>query len=290
MNFPHAEPALTHTLLGPDTAWRRILQARDHDWQHTPLLETTEDGCVLRIERGGTWHAMPAASTAARELFDLFLPLVAGTGVRTIGQLGQSLDGRIATETGHSHYINDPEALTHLHRLRAVVDAVLIGVGTANADNPLLTVRHVDGPQPRRVILDPNGRIRPDLNLLHDGTAPVLLIQSPASSHVAQACAHHVERIVLPLEGRGFSPTGILDTLAARGLHRILVEGGGDTLSRFVQAGRLDRLHLLVAPLLIGSGRPGLCLPPIDTLDSALRPVSRSYACGRDTIFDLQLR
>lgn len=290
MNFPHAEPPLAAGSLGPEHAWQLIQQARDHDWQHSPLLQLTAGGGLLQVARGGTWHAVPAVSAAARDLLDLFLPLVAGSQVRAIGQLGQSLDGRIATESGHSHYINDAEALTHLHRLRAIVDAVLIGVGTANTDDPLLTVRHVDGPQPWRVVLDPRGRIRPDLRLLHDGATPVLLIQSPGSSCVTHACAAHVEHVALPLVSGGFSPVHILDFLAGRGLHRVLVEGGGNTLSRFVQAGHLDRLHLLVAPLLIGSGRPGLCLPPIDTLESALRPASRSYACGRDTLFDLQLR
>ena len=72
-----------------------------------------------------------------------------------VGQIGQSLDGRIATPTGHSHYINGPAGLDHLHRLRALVDAVLVGVGTAIADDPQLTVRRVAGPNPARVVLDP---------------------------------------------------------------------------------------------------------------------------------------
>ena len=76
-----------------------------------------------------------------------------------VGQIGQSLDGRIATESGHSKYINGPSGLTHLHRLRALVDAVVIGVGTAIADDPQLTVRRVAGPPPTRVVIDPNGRL-----------------------------------------------------------------------------------------------------------------------------------
>ena len=76
-----------------------------------------------------------------------------------VGQIGQSLDGRIATESGHSKYINGPAGLTHLHRLRALVDAVVIGVGTAIADDPQLTVRRVSGQQPARVVIDPKGRL-----------------------------------------------------------------------------------------------------------------------------------
>ena len=87
----------------------------------------------------------------------------------------------------------------------------------------------------------------------------------------------------------GFDPATLLEALAARGLGRVLVEGGGLTVSRFLQAGVLHRLHLMVAPMLIGSGRPGVCLPPITSLDAALRPRCRVFACGADSLFDLAL-
>ncbi len=90
---------------------------------------------------------------------ELFGPLRQGTvdDLVVVGQIGQSLDGRIATESGHSKYINGPAGLAHLHRLRALVDAVVVGVGTAIADDPQLTVRRVAGPQPARVVIDPEG-------------------------------------------------------------------------------------------------------------------------------------
>ena len=81
-----------------------------------------------------------------------------------------------------------------------------------------------------------------------------------------------------------------MGALRAEGLGRILVEGGGLTVSRFLQAGALDRLHLTVAPLLIGSGRPSLTLDPIATLDQALRPPCRHFRLGADILFDLDLR
>ena len=76
-----------------------------------------------------------------------------------VGQVGQSLDGRVATATGHSKYINCPAGIEHLHRLRALVDIVVVGVGTALADDPQLTVRQVAGPQPARAVIDPRGRL-----------------------------------------------------------------------------------------------------------------------------------
>src|SRR6187402_131582 len=98
-----------------------------------------------------------------------------------VGQIGQSLDGRIATESGHSKYINGPSGLTHLHRLRALVDAVVIGVGTAVADNPQLTVRRVSGPHPARVVIDPRGRLPPDARLLaDDGVRRIVIVGNDA--------------------------------------------------------------------------------------------------------------
>src|SRR5262245_2843266 len=99
---------------------------------------------------------------------DLFGPLRFGRvdDMVVVGQLGQSLDGRVATPTGHAHYINGPSGLNHLHRLRALVDAVVIGIGTALADDPQLTVRRVSGPQPVRVVIDPSGRLHGSARLL----------------------------------------------------------------------------------------------------------------------------
>ena len=165
--------------------------------------------------------------------------------------------------------------------------AVVVGVGTVNADNPLLTVRHVAGRNPVRVVLDPRGRARAEANLFHDGAAPTVHL---LGEDLAPACARLPDRLVrvgLPRTESGFAPAAVLEGLAGAGCRRVLVEGGGLTVSRFVQAGAIDRLHLLVAPLLIGSGRPGLVLPPIDALDEALRPVCRQFRCGGDTLFDL---
>lgn len=102
-------------------------------------------------------------------------------GPLVVAQLGQSLDGRIATLTGASKYISGFEALKHLHRLRAEVDAVLIGVGTLIADDPALTVRHVTGKHPVRVVLDPSGRAPEDALIMLDGAAEVICITRPGA-------------------------------------------------------------------------------------------------------------
>ncbi|MEM6487581.1 MAG: RibD family protein [Pseudomonadota bacterium] len=189
-----------------------------------------------------------------------------------IGQLGQSLDGRIATPTGASKYINGRDALTHLHRLRASVDAVLVGVGTAVADNPQLTCRHVEGEHPVRVVIDPRGRMPADLTMLGDGAASVLAVTLPGASVPAGA-----EALTLEPDADGcIPPLAILEALASRGLTRLLVEGGAETLARFMDAGVMDELHLMLAPIVLGSGKIGLNLAPITALDQALRPRVRT--------------
>jgi diaminohydroxyphosphoribosylaminopyrimidine deaminase / 5-amino-6-(5-phosphoribosylamino)uracil reductase len=203
-----------------------------------------------------------------------------------VGQTGQSLDGRIATPTGHSHYINGPAGLDHLHRLRALVDAVLVGVGTALADNPQLTVRRVTGPSPARLVLDPNRRL-PDTARLFadDGVRRIVISAEPAGPPPPG-----VECIALERQAGEIAPPAILAALAERGFRRILIEGGANTVSRFLAAGCLDRLHMVVAPIILGSGPAGLSLPPIERADQAMRvPVTPHPIGGGEVLFDCDL-
>ena len=78
----------------------------------------------------------------------------------------------------------------------------------------------------------------------------------------------------------------MLAHLAARGVRRVFVEGGGVTVSRFLEAGRLDRLHLAVAPVIMGAGRPGISRPDADSLERALRPPTRSFRIGESVLFE----
>jgi diaminohydroxyphosphoribosylaminopyrimidine deaminase / 5-amino-6-(5-phosphoribosylamino)uracil reductase len=208
-------------------------------------------------------------------------------GPLVIAQIGQSLDGRIATHSGHSHYINGPEALDHLHRLRALCDAVIIGASTAILDDPKLTTRRVEGPNPARVVLDPTGRVPVTRQVLSDADAPSLLITTPG---IAKKSSDAVERIELETEDGHIPPAAILAALGERGLNTVLVEGGAHTVSRFIAAGVVDRLHVLVAPLILGSGRPGIELPAIDRVDQGTRPATRIHRIGTDVLFDCDLR
>ncbi|WP_427031382.1 RibD family protein [Halomonas sp. H2] len=270
----------------PDSHVNIIALADAWEWL---LAVRHQHPCAVPIKvLNGEWQTHQTVTAEARELLDCLTPL-ARCPAWVIAQLGQSMDGRIATESGHSHYINGYESLVHLHRLRALVDAVIVGAGTASVDNPQLTVRHVSGSNPTRVILDPRGRVPHDLALLCADTSPTLHVVGPDVAQAAHSC--HVQRCALGLNEHGqFKPSEVIALLADKGLPRVLVEGGGITVSQFIEAGCVDRLHLLVAPLLIGSGRPGLKMTPIETLESALRPPTRTFRCGDDTLFDMRLR
>lgn len=219
---------------------------------------------------------------------ELFGPLRTGAvdDLVVIGQIGQSLDGRIATESGHSKYINGPAGLEHLHRLRSLVDAVVIGVGTALADDPQLTVRRVKGPHPARVVIDPNGRLPASAKIFaNDGVRRLLVTAAGTQS----AAASGVELLTLPAAGGRIAPRAILAALANCGLRRILIEGGADTVSRFLAAGCLDRLHVVVAPIILGAGRASFILPSVERADQALRVPIRAHQLDDEVLFDCDL-
>ena len=219
---------------------------------------------------------------------DIFGPLRKGVidDLVLVGQCGQSIDARIATPTGHSHYINSETGLAHLHRLRALVDAVVIGVGTAIADDPLLTVRRVEGPNPVRVIVDPNGRLPPTARVLAaDGVRRLVVTAADTPARFPAG----VEIVPVAATNRQLAPTAIIAALAARGFHRILIEGGADTVSRFLAARCLDRLHILIAPIIMGGGRSSLTLPPIARVDEAMRAPMRAHSLGSDVLLDCDL-
>ena len=219
---------------------------------------------------------------------ELFEPLRTGSvdELVVVGQIGQSLDGRIATASGHSKYVNGPAGLVHLHKLRSLVDAVVVGVRTALADDPQLTVRRVAGPNPARVLIDPNGRLPTEAKLfVRDGVRRLVIVAKGTN----YPSIPEVEVIALPVNDGRIAPRTILKALAAEGFRRILIEGGANTISSFLAAGCLDRLHLIVAPIIIGSGHASFILPPIEHADEATRIPMRSYQLEDETLFDCDL-
>lgn len=217
----------------------------------------------------------------------LYGPIASAPGGFVLAQVGQSLDGRIATPTGDARDISGPDGIAHLHRCRALVEAVVIGVETVRLDNPRLSVRAVAGPCPVRVVIDCRADLTGEEGLFHDGGAPVIVIRS---RDAPKRTCPGAEIVRLECGTSGIDPRDILTALAGHGLNRILVEGGARTIARFIDAGLVDRLHVAVAPLIIGSGPSGLRLPPIDRLTSAYRPQTEVYCLGSDILFDCCLK
>ncbi len=198
----------------------------------------------------------------------------------------QSLDGRIATANGAAFWIGGEQDILHTHRLRALCDAVVVGAGTVRADDPLLTTRHCAGPSPVRVVIDTERRLAPGHRLFAD-EPPTLLFCAQDAAEGRSVCA---ETVKLPrASGGGLDAHAIIAALAERGLRRILVEGGGITVSRFLLAGALDRLHVTVAPLLLGDGIQGFTLPGVARPELGLRLDWTVHRLGDDVLLDIPL-
>lgn len=293
--------------------WQQMLQARAGrgvaaaDAEAMPPLRATE---------AHGWQLVAPCRAGSAALFSLYKPLLdarlasaARSAARpwVLAQLGQSLDGCVATAAGDSYFVTGAHSLMHLHRLRALCDVVLVGAGTVATDDPQLTTRRVPGPQPVRAVLDPAARLDGRVRVFRDAQAPTLWICDARHAATARSRLGGVAPMtpsnphsteVLAVDGlldaddstHGHAPQRAIAALAARGLRLVFVEGGGVTVSRFLEAGMLDRLHLVVAPVLIGNGRRGLQGPVRQAMADCPRPRARTLALGEDMLWDLELR
>ena len=291
-----------------DTAWSLLLTAarsaeRAASARRTLLFAQTPDAdlcavppghpdAVLAWRPGAGWEALIPTTDARRAFIDLYLPLCSATTERpiTIGHLGQSLDGFIATHAGESRWVTGQQNILHLHRLRALCDAVIVGAGTVAADDPQLTTRLVPGSNPLRIVLDPGRRLSSRHRVFTDAAAETLYVC--ARSLVRPGERHMGAALIVGLSDapQGVDVGELVRLLWARGCTRIFVEGGGVTVSMFLEANLLDRLHVAVAPLIIGDGRPAIRLPPRPALGDCHRPRYRVFRMGRDVLFDCENR
>lgn len=294
----------THRL--PDTAWGALLAAtellRSGQAPSQPTAFGVEGRGVLRPIGAGDqdailaftpgigWAPAEGLPADARNLLDLYLPLCGvgpGEGL-VVGHLGQSLNGCIATQSGDSCWVTGPENIRHLHRMRALCDAVLVGAETIVRDDPRLTTRLVPGASPVRVVLDPRRRVQADRQVCRDGASSTLILC--AAELAAEGVVGQAEVAGVPERDGRLDLAAVLALLRTRGLGRVFIEGGGVTVSAFLHAGLLDRLQVTVAPLLIGGGRPGVHLPPAATMGECLRPRCRVFRMGSDLLFDCEPR
>ena len=290
--------------LDTDTVWTLLLaltERRRADFRPTAplgfaaapgggLLTTAADDPAARLIGGnGGLSAAPNQDAAARDLVALYAPLFAAdpSSSLVVAHLGQSIDAMIATRSGDACFVTGPENIVHLHRMRALCDAVIVGAGTAATDDPRLTTRLVDGPNPVRVVIDPERRLSGGLRLFGDGEAPTLVA---CADDRLSADDDHPTLIGLPRDTGGLALADLIGALRDQGLRRLFVEGGGITVSRWMNAGLLDRLQVTIAPVFIGDGRPALALPPAARMASCLRPPTRVFRLGEDLLWDFELR
>jgi diaminohydroxyphosphoribosylaminopyrimidine deaminase/5-amino-6-(5-phosphoribosylamino)uracil reductase len=184
----------------------------------------------------------------------------------------QSLDGRIATRTGSSQWISSPEALKFAHKLRAWHDAVLIGAGTANHDNPQMTVRLVKGENPLRIILTASGKLKKNLRLLTQGEAPTIIATSrKGAANFRSGKYNNVEVLSLPVKAGGVDLQALLKALGRREITSLLVEGGAGVITGFLKQKLADNMILIVAPIIIGEGVNAVADLGIKTIDNSIK-------------------
>jgi riboflavin-specific deaminase-like protein len=252
------------------------------------------------------WEPVLPTDDPRYALIDLYLPICSATAAKpiTVGHLGQSLDGFIATHAGESRWVTGQENILHLHRLRALCDAVVVGAGTVAADDPQLTTRLVSGPNPLRVVLDPGRRLGDHHRVFNDDDAETLYVCARSLTRPGERQFGRATVVGLPGEPQADRPQGgtavavnesvdvaaVIRLLRARGCSRIFVEGGGVTVSMFLEANLLDRLQMAIAPLIIGDGRPAIRLPAREVLGDCQRPRYRVFRMGGDVLFDCDLR
>lgn len=202
----------------------------------------------------------------------------------------QTIDGRIATRTGDSQWISGGASLRLAHQLRASHDAVIVGVGTVLADNPRLTVRHVPGRSPLRVIVDSGLRLPLEANVLTDGAAPTLIATGEQASgeRVAEVQRSGADVVTLGRDDNGrVCLEELLEYLAGRGVTSVLVEGGRALITSALQRRLVDRFVVCISPKLLGEGIDAVGDLGINHLSEALTFVhSRFIPWGEDLIFD----
>lgn len=247
------EPCSTHGKTPPCTdaiiaagVARVFVGASDPNPRHRRRGGAILRAAGLKVEAGLLRRDCEALNPAFSKYMRTRLPYVT---LKT----AQSLDGRIADAQGRSRWISSPQSRRFAHELRAGADAVLAGVGTVLADDPLLNVRGIKVPrQPWVVILDSRLRVSPRARVF-DNDRVIVAVAGKAPAAAVKRLPRHAEVLELPKDrdGRPALPA-LLKALGSIGISHILVEGGGKVAGSFISRGLVDRYCCVVAPMVIG--------------------------------------
>ena len=214
-----------------------------------------------------------------RQSCEIIIPLLLKNNNNFIGQIGQSLDGKIALNNGSSHYINEKESITYLHCLRSISDGVLVGVNTIIKDNPLLTTRKIKGPNPIRLIIDPTLKLTNKYKIFKDDNKNIIFTNSSKEKKF-------INTTIVKFPKKNFTQN-IYDYLEKTSLQTILIEGGPTTLSHFIELKLLNYMQFIISPTIIGSGIDSVKLKPISDLKNALRVKNTICKLGKEIIVTL---
>ena len=216
-----------------------------------------------------------------RQCCEIIIPLLTKNDNFLIGQIGQSLDGKIALNNGNSHYINEKESILYLHCLRAVCDGVLVGVNTVIKDNPLLTTRKIKGSNPVRLIIDPSLKLSNRYKIFKDDNRNIIFTNSNKQKKINNT-------LIIKFPKKNFT-NNIFKYLKKTSFKNILVEGGPTTLSNFIEMKLLNYMQFIISPTLIGSGIDSLKLKPITNLKNAIRVKNTISKLGKEIVMTLNL-
>ena len=220
-------------------------------------------------------------SKILRQCCEIIIPLLTKNDNFFIGQIGQSLDGKIALNNGNSHYINEKESILYLHCLRAVCDGVLVGVNTVIKDNPLLTTRKIKGSNPVRLIIDPSLKLSNRYKIFKDDNSNIIFTNSNKQKKINNT-------LIVKFPKKNFT-NNIFKYLKKTSFKNILVEGGPTTLSNFIEMKLLNYMQFIISPTLIGSGIDSLNLKPITNLKNAIRVKNTISKLGKEIVITLNL-
>ena len=220
-------------------------------------------------------------SKILRQCCEIIIPLLTKNDNFLIGQIGQSLDGKIALNNGNSHYINEKESILYLHCLRAVCDGVLVGVNTVIKDNPLLTTRKIKGSSPVRLIIDPSLKLSNKYKIFKDNNQNIIFTNSNKQKKINNT-------LIVKFPKKNFT-NNIFKYLKKTSFKNILVEGGPTTLSNFIEMKLLNYMQFIISPTLIGSGIDSLKLKPITNLKNAIRVENTISKLGKEIVMTLNL-
>ena len=215
-----------------------------------------------------------------KEIGQILLPILMLKKKFYIGQIGQSLDGKIALLNGNSHYINDKNSISYLHSLRSICDAMIVGVNTIRKDDPLLTTRAIKGPNPQRIIIDPSLKLTNKYKVFKDGMPNIIFTHSKLNKKFNNTQIYQ-------LPERNFTNL-IYQNINRLGYKLVLVEGGSKTISKFLENRLLNIMQFIIAPTIIGSGINSINIEPITNLKNVIRTKNNIFKFGKEIIVSLE--